>query len=194
MDGCTRSADRERRGRAGLCNYHYVRRSTESYEHYLTVNRIKNRRWNLNNPEKRKLMHRKWRKTHRLQDNKKCLEWRHKNIEKDRASGRRYYWKHKERIRIKQKSDRLQQKLTVFNHYTQNSLRCMCDCQCQEKNITMLTVDHINSDGYLERRKQARADYYSSIIRKGFPPTYQILCWNCNIGRAHNGGICPRIP
>lgn len=29
------------------------------------------------------------------------------------------------------------------------------------------------------------------IIAAGFPAEYQILCFNCNIGRSRNGGRCP---
>jgi hypothetical protein len=30
-----------------------------------------------------------------------------------------------------------------------------------------------------------------SIIRNGYPPDFEILCFNCNCGKAVNGGICP---
>lgn len=30
-----------------------------------------------------------------------------------------------------------------------------------------------------------------AIITAGFPPEYQIQCFNCNLGRARNGGVCP---
>jgi hypothetical protein len=29
------------------------------------------------------------------------------------------------------------------------------------------------------------------IIRENYPPEYQVLCFNCNCGRALNGGRCP---
>jgi hypothetical protein len=33
--------------------------------------------------------------------------------------------------------------------------------------------------------------FYMWLIRRGFPVGFQVLCFNCNIGRSMNGGICP---
>ena len=66
----------------------------------------------------------------------------------------------------------------------------ICSC-CGESNRKFLTIDHVNNDGYLERKKHSGLSLYPRIIREGFPDTIRILCWNCNTGRYHNGGICP---
>jgi hypothetical protein len=29
------------------------------------------------------------------------------------------------------------------------------------------------------------------IIKNNFPPEFQILCFNCNLGRSRSGGVCP---
>lgn len=29
------------------------------------------------------------------------------------------------------------------------------------------------------------------LARHKYPEGFQLLCWNCNCGRAINGGICP---
>lgn len=29
------------------------------------------------------------------------------------------------------------------------------------------------------------------IIDQGFPPSFRVLCYNCNSGRARNRGVCP---
>lgn len=54
-------------------------------------------------------------------------------------------------------------------------------------------VKHI-SDGYLERKNKkytSGSQFYSLIVKQNFPDKYQLLCYNCNMGRARNNGICP---
>lgn len=61
--------------------------------------------------------------------------------------------------------------------------RCTC---CGESRLRFLTIDHVNGpDG----RRGSRLLRY--IVRHRFPPQYRILCFNCNSGRALNGGVCP---
>lgn len=61
--------------------------------------------------------------------------------------------------------------------------RCSC---CGETRIKFLNVDHVNgNDG---RRGSYLLRY---IVRHNFPPEYRVLCFNCNLGREVNGGICP---
>lgn len=68
-----------------------------------------------------------------------------------------------------------------------------CSC-CGEKNKGFLTLDHVMNDGHLERRGQKTGiPVYRRAIRENDPKRWQILCWNCNCGRAKNGGICPHI-
>lgn len=63
-----------------------------------------------------------------------------------------------------------------------------CNC-CGERNTRFLTIDHINNDGYKERGNRG---IMFKLRRLGWPKDiYQLLCWNCNCGRAANGGICP---
>ena len=71
-----------------------------------------------------------------------------------------------------------------------------CAC-CGETYQKFLTMDHVNNDG--NKHKQASGlryggsalHYYLKI--HNYPSGFQILCWNCNMGKAHNGGICPHI-
>jgi hypothetical protein len=77
----------------------------------------------------------------------------------------------------------------VYTNY--GGYRCRC---CGETLPALLTLDHINSDGAEHRRElggNQTAKLYRWIIENGFPPLFQILCWNCNIGRHLNGGRCP---
>lgn len=68
----------------------------------------------------------------------------------------------------------------------------MCAC-CGEVEFIFLTIDHINNDGSSERRAEgASLDKLCRRIKaEGFPPRYQLLCYNCNCGKFRNGGKCP---
>jgi len=66
--------------------------------------------------------------------------------------------------------------------------RCAC---CGEGDPRFLTLDHIHNGG-AEHRRQVRSNHIFRWLRnRGYPPGFQVLCWNCNCGRYHNGGECP---
>jgi hypothetical protein len=70
---------------------------------------------------------------------------------------------------------------------------CVC---CGERITQFLTIDHINNDGYLERRNTGiRGGYrwYQQLLAKPKREDLQILCYNCNNGRHRNNGICPHF-
>jgi hypothetical protein len=74
----------------------------------------------------------------------------------------------------------------TFNHY---GWTCAC---CGEANSGFLTIDHIHGGGNKHRKEIGGGNvFYAWLIRQGYPEGYQTLCYNCNCGRAHNGGICP---
>lgn len=80
-----------------------------------------------------------------------------------------------------------QYKRIVFYHYS--GLHPHCNC-CGEDIYEFLTVDHINNDGFLD--KKSRRNLYYNIIKNNFPNTFQILCWNCNEGKnIDKNHICP---
>lgn len=83
-------------------------------------------------------------------------------------------------------AQRRQEKETVFRHYGG-----VCTC-CNENLLSLLTIDHINDDGGIQRKKNGKGGkFYAWIIKMGFPTDLQILCWSCNTGRHFNGGVCP---
>jgi hypothetical protein len=69
-----------------------------------------------------------------------------------------------------------------------------CEC-CGETHWQLLTIDHINGDGHLHRRKVGKGrKIYKDLIRLGFPKdNYRLLCFNCNIARGFYG-YCPHHP
>ena len=75
----------------------------------------------------------------------------------------------------------------VLKHYGN---KCKC---CKITNSYFLTLDHVNNDGHIFRKKyKGRVNsIYSWIISQNYPDDIQILCWNCNAGKSLNGGICP---
>jgi len=70
----------------------------------------------------------------------------------------------------------------------------VCQC-CGETDSRFLTIDHVNRDGGIHRkemRMQSGTQIYSWLKQNDFPKEgFQILCFNCNLGREINGGICP---
>ena len=73
----------------------------------------------------------------------------------------------------------------------------ICNC-CGESNPLFLTIDHINGGGNKHRLSISKSDkpvggqvIYYWIIKNDFPSDFQILCFNCNLGKTRNKGVCP---
>lgn len=69
-----------------------------------------------------------------------------------------------------------------------------CRC-CGEPERVFLTIDHVHGGGTAHRRSLGSGNrrMMLQIIADGFPAAYQVLCFNCNIGRSRNGGTCPHV-
>lgn len=99
----------------------------------------------------------------------------------------------KEARRETQRRRTLKIKIDCFNQYG----GCICAC-CRESIMDFLTLDHIDRNGAEERKclkKQGIAvvgtNFYRYLRRSGYPNGYQVLCYNCNIGRERHNGVCP---
>lgn len=68
----------------------------------------------------------------------------------------------------------------------------ICNC-CGESEKRFLTLDHVNNNGFEERGKRKTHEIYNRSLLPEHREEYQLLCWNCNMGKAHNGGICPHV-
>ena len=69
----------------------------------------------------------------------------------------------------------------------------VCAC-CGVTGKAFVTLDHVNNDGARMRREVHGYGNWPTILwirRNGFPDTIQVLCWNCQLGKYRNGGICP---
>jgi hypothetical protein len=82
---------------------------------------------------------------------------------------------------------RLKQKQEVFAHYGP----CRC---CGEDELAFLAVDHIYDNGSSHRKSigGGGATLHRWLINNEFPEGFQPLCFNCNVGKRLNGGICPK--
>lgn len=63
-----------------------------------------------------------------------------------------------------------------------------CSC-CGESEPAFLVLDHIDGGGNQERRKYGRR-LFIRLRNLGYPPGYQVLCWNCNSAKYYQGQ-CP---
>lgn len=82
-------------------------------------------------------------------------------------------------------------KIKCLEAYSNGSIRCAC---CGEDTIEFLSLDHKNNDGHKDRKKYGSgSNLYTKLRVRGFPDKerIQVLCFNCNMGKATNGGICP---
>ncbi|KKN08420.1 hypothetical protein LCGC14_1056890 [marine sediment metagenome] len=81
-------------------------------------------------------------------------------------------------------------KLLAFEAYG----GAVCAC-CGETEIAFLTLDHVNGDGNKRRELKGITGvrFYRILRQQGYPtdPPLQVLCFNCNSGRAINNGVCP---
>ena len=75
--------------------------------------------------------------------------------------------------------------------------RCAC---CGETEPMFLSLDHVHNDGADHRRemgyedgngKGASSAILSWLKKNDYPPGFQVLCMNCNHGKARNNGVCP---
>lgn len=93
----------------------------------------------------------------------------------------------KEKRRVHRKGYRSRLRNAVLDGYG-----AFCKC-CNEQDRRFLTLDHVNNDGNIERNGQHTCSHkqYTRLIEAGFPPHMQVYCYNCNMGKARNGGVCP---
>ena len=113
-------------------------------------------------------------------------EWRKNNPERQRVNRERWRAANPERTReINRNTDRRLRE-SVIDGY---GGACRC---CGETTYAFLTIDHVDGGGSVERRDfPGQGKFLRRLRDEGFPDRYRLLCWNCNSGRAVNGGICP---
>lgn len=146
-------------------------------EHYRKLNagrlRIKNREWQRRNTDKMRTYHLRWVAKQPITWAERSARWRANNLEKARAMDRAGHAKLKR---------------AAYEAY--GGFACKC---CGEVIEKFLTIDHVANDG-ADHRKQMRGKHLYRWLRKnGYPQDFQVLCMNCNFGKARNGGVCPHV-
>ena len=82
-------------------------------------------------------------------------------------------------------------KLEIMAHYCKGKIKCQC---CGEHEVKFLVIDHKDGGGTKHRKEIGRgASIYPWLKNNNYPKGFQVLCANCNHGKAINGGICPHI-
>lgn len=74
-----------------------------------------------------------------------------------------------------------------------------CACCGFTGHLAFLTLGHIANDGAAHRKAiwgksqgvGGGEHMYYWLKKRGFPPGFEVQCWNCNCAAAKNGGICP---
>lgn len=66
----------------------------------------------------------------------------------------------------------------------------LCAC-CGETLPQFLCIDHINGGGAAHHKQVGLGSmFYNWLKKQGYPPGYQVLCYNCNQAKGQNGE-CP---
>jgi len=89
-----------------------------------------------------------------------------------------------EKSRVRMAKSTARSKDETYTHY---GGKCVC---CGEPEKDFLCLDH-KAGGGRKHRKSSRAPIHVWARTNGFPDLLQLLCFNCNMGKELNGGICP---
>lgn len=115
--------------------------------------------------------------------------WYQKHRTRILTRRREHRAKYRDLIADQDKERRFLLKLEVLQHY--GGARCAC---CGETTIGFLTIDHTDDSGGAHRKetKCKGSAYYRWLKSHNFPQLpIVVMCYNCNVGRFRNSGICP---
>jgi hypothetical protein len=117
------------------------------------------------------------------------------NVRKNKERRERYAEKAEARQKILDRNNAAARALRDRVLAAYGGPKCACP-YCKDGDILdFLTIDHIENDGAAHRRMIGKggAPTYRWLVRQGFPPGYQVLCWNCNRSKHANGGVCAHV-
>ena len=134
------------------------------------------------------------------------LAWRQRNRDAVNARRRQIYAKNAERGRARTAAYRKANPKKVLQYNARwrrkffGAIRaemvaayggaCVC---CGESEPIFLDLDHIHNDGKADRAEKGNGQRLLVWLKANGWPTdrYQLLCCNCNQGKARNRGVCP---
>jgi hypothetical protein len=117
---------------------------------------------------------------------KTCDDWYARNRDREKPLRNQRYLENKEYEDARNAAATAALREKVLDHYGR---KCAC---CGEKHKAFLTTDHVDGKGNLKARDTIRAGHglWRWLIKNNFPPGFQTLCYNCNIGK-YRCGVCP---
>lgn len=110
-------------------------------------------------------------------------QWYLANKERTRERRKQYSikWRAEHPDRVDDQQARFREKVRqeVYGYYSQGTFSC---ARCGIKDRDVLCIDHINNGGKQHVKVIGRfgTNFYRWLRQQGFPPGYQVLCWNCN--------------
>ncbi len=114
---------------------------------------------------------------------KNSKAWADKNRDKVRESALKWKQNNAEWNKSERKRRAKELRIEVLTAYGWD---CAC---CGESTYEFLTIDHIHGGG-TAHRKALHGKVYEYLRREGYPPGFQVLCWNCNAAKGLYGS-CP---
>lgn len=119
--------------------------------------------------------------------NERTSNWRRNNPIRNKEIKNNSYLKNHESILKHAREYSKAYWLKVIIHY---GAKCSC---CGETIIEFLTIDHMYEEGHKQRNRLHRQGrtLYLWLVQNNYPEGYQVMCFDCNCGRARNNGICP---
>ena len=146
--------------------------------------------------EQQREYHANWRNTHRehLRDYQKKYRQTERAKQRHREDQRKRYKANRERLireqgkynqteehrrYMREYTHRHNQQLKerVLGHYSNGQPKC---AECGIVDLRILSLDHINNNGYQHRAKIGSGySVYRWIEKNNYPPNFQCLCMNC---------------
>jgi len=141
-------------------------------------------------PQKLLEWRRQYYRKHKKTINIRARKWKEDHFERWVFVDKEWRQKNKEHRRDYQNQWNAKLKLEVLSHYSGNLPKCAC---CGEAVIEFLTIDHMDDNGAENRKITGHGSkFYKWLVKNNFPEGYQVLCYNCNCGRAKTKDkICP---
>ena len=109
--------------------------------------------------------------------------WYRKYKEEIKRKNNEYYHYHAQYACELRRKRCLEAKLASLAHYGPNGIIQCSWSGCLVNDPDMLSIDHINNDGAEDRKRATgknhyKRGHYERLVKSGFPPGYQTLCWN----------------
>ena len=119
--------------------------------------------------------------------NAKCRAFRAAKLEACRAKNREWYDGNRARCAERMRKRRRRLREQAFDAYGKT---CRC---CNETAYEFLTIDHVGGGGREHRALVGNAYVYDDLEKRGYPPGFRTLCFNCNCAIGVFG-FCPHTP